>query len=59
MEILTGIMIAGFIYYTGIMVSTGEIEINNFYLLKGNWQRLTVIRLTSAFLAGGSSRYSL
>ncbi len=31
MEILTGIMIAGFIYYTGIMVTTGEIAINNFF----------------------------
>jgi len=31
MEILTGIMIAGFIYYTGLMVSTGEIQINNFF----------------------------
>ncbi len=31
MEILTGIIIAGFIYYTGIMVSRGEIEINNFF----------------------------
>ena len=31
MEILTGIMIAGFIYYTGLMVSTGEIEINQFF----------------------------
>ncbi len=31
MEILTGIIIAGFIYYTGLMVSTGEIEINNFF----------------------------
>ena len=31
MEILTGIMIAGFIYYSGLMVSTGEIEINNFF----------------------------
>jgi subfamily B ATP-binding cassette protein MsbA len=28
MELLTGIMIAGFIYYTGLMVSTGEIGIN-------------------------------
>ena len=31
MEILTGIMIAGFIYYTGLMVTKGEIEINNFF----------------------------
>jgi len=31
MEVLTGIMIAGFIYYTGLMVSTGEIEINSFF----------------------------
>ncbi len=31
MEILTGLIIAGFIYYTGLMVSTGEIEINNFF----------------------------
>jgi len=31
MEVLTGIMIAGFIYYTGVMVSSGEIEINNFF----------------------------
>ena len=31
MEILTGLMIAGFIYYTGLMVATGEIEINSFF----------------------------
>jgi len=31
MEILTGIIIAGFIYYTGFMVTTGEIEINSFF----------------------------
>jgi len=31
MEIMTGIVIAGFIYYTGLMVSTGEIQINNFF----------------------------
>ena len=31
MEVITGIIIAGFIYYTSIMVSTGEIEINNFF----------------------------
>jgi subfamily B ATP-binding cassette protein MsbA len=31
MEILTGFMIAGFIYYAGILVSTGEIAINNFF----------------------------
>tara|TARA_B100001123_G_C15283400_1_gene1014783 strand:- start:197 stop:1945 length:1749 start_codon:yes stop_codon:yes gene_type:complete len=31
MEVLTGIIIAGFIYYTGLMVSTGEIEINSFF----------------------------
>ena len=31
MEILTGLIIAGFIYYTGIMVSKGEIQINNFF----------------------------
>jgi len=31
MEVLTGIIIAGFIYYTGLIVSTGEIGINNFF----------------------------
>jgi ATP-binding cassette, subfamily B, bacterial MsbA len=31
MELLTGIIIGGFIYYTGTMVSTGEIQINNFF----------------------------
>ena len=31
MEVLTGIMIAGFIFYTGLMVATGEIGINNFF----------------------------
>jgi subfamily B ATP-binding cassette protein MsbA len=31
MEILTGFMIAGFIYYSGIMISTGEMGINNFF----------------------------
>ena len=31
MEILTGFIIAGFIYYSGYMVSKGLIEINNFF----------------------------
>ena len=31
MEILTGIIIAGFIYYTGLMIASGEIQINNFF----------------------------
>jgi subfamily B ATP-binding cassette protein MsbA len=31
MEVITGIIIAGFIYYTSLMVSTGEIKINNFF----------------------------
>ena len=31
MEILTGIIIDGFIYFTGIMVASGEIEINSFF----------------------------
>jgi subfamily B ATP-binding cassette protein MsbA len=31
MEILTGIMIAGLIYYSAIMVSEGTLEINNFF----------------------------
>ena len=31
MEVLTGIMIAGFIYYSGFMISSGEMEINNFF----------------------------
>ena len=31
MEVLTGFMIAGFIYYSGILISSGELEINNFF----------------------------
>jgi ATP-binding cassette, subfamily B, bacterial MsbA len=31
MEFLTGIMIAGFIYYSGSMIANGEMEINNFF----------------------------
>ena len=31
MEILTGIMIAGFIYYSGLLISKGELGINNFF----------------------------
>ena len=31
MEILTGFVIAGFIYYTAIMIGRGEIEINQFH----------------------------
>jgi len=31
MEMLTGIMIAGFIYYSGIMIANGTMEINNFF----------------------------
>jgi subfamily B ATP-binding cassette protein MsbA len=31
MEVLTGFMIAGFIYYSGFMISSGEMGINNFF----------------------------
>ena len=31
MELLTGLIIAGFIYYTGKMIAGGEIEINQFF----------------------------
>jgi len=31
MEILTGFMIAGFIYYSGLMIASGEMQINNFF----------------------------
>jgi len=31
MEVLTGIMIAGFIYYSGFMILSGEMGINNFF----------------------------
>ena len=31
MEILTGFMIAGVIYYAGILISSGELEVNNFF----------------------------
>jgi len=31
MEVLTGIIIGGFIYYSGLMIATGEIAINNFF----------------------------
>ena len=31
MELLTGIMIAGFIYYSGFLISSGEMGINNFF----------------------------
>ena len=31
MEILTGFMIAGFIFYSGILISLGELQINSFF----------------------------
>ena len=31
MEVLTGIMIAGFIYYSGFMIANNQMEINNFF----------------------------
>jgi len=31
MELLTGIMIGGFIYYSGFMIKSGEMGINNFF----------------------------
>ncbi len=31
MEFLTGIMIAGFIYYSGFMIANNQMEINNFF----------------------------
>ena len=33
MEILTGFMIAGFIFYSGRLISAGELQINNFFSL--------------------------
>ena len=32
MEALTGIMIAGFIFYSGILISNGQLQINNFFV---------------------------
>ena len=32
MEALTGIMIAGFIFFSGKLINTGELELNNFFL---------------------------
>ena len=31
MESLTGIMIAGFIYFSGFLIAAGEMQINNFF----------------------------
>ena len=31
MEILTGIMIAGFIFFSGKLISSGELQVNNFF----------------------------
>ena len=31
MEVLTGIMIAGFIYYSGFMIASGKMQLNNFF----------------------------
>ena len=31
METLTGIMIAGFIAFSGKLISAGELEVNNFF----------------------------
>ena len=31
MEILTGIMIAGFIYFSGKLIASGELQVNNFF----------------------------
>ena len=32
MESLTGLMIAGFIFFSGKLISSGELEVNNFFL---------------------------
>ncbi len=31
MEVLTGIMIGGFVYYSGFMIANGQMQINNFF----------------------------
>ena len=31
MESLTGIMIAGFIFFSGKLIASGELEVNNFF----------------------------
>ena len=35
METLTGIMIAVLIFYSGILMSRGELDINNFFIFSG------------------------
>ena len=60
MELLTGIMIAGFIYYTGLMVSAGEIEIHNFFsflaaMMLAYQPIRSLATIHMAFYAGGAA----
>ena len=41
METLTGFMIAGFIIFSGKLISSGELGVNNFFFFSCNDARLT------------------
>ena len=36
METLTGLMIAGFIIFSGKLIASGEIGVNNFFIFSSN-----------------------
>ena len=47
MEVLTGIMIAILIYYSGILIVQGELNINNFFFSSCNDVSLPTVRSLS------------
>ena len=49
METLTGIMIAILIYYSGNLIMSGEIAVNNFFFFSCNDVSLPTSKVTSYF----------
>ena len=47
MEILTGFMIAGFIIFSGRLISSGELGVNNFFVLSRYDACLSAHKITS------------
>ena len=49
METLTGFMIAGFIIFSGKLIASGELAVNNFFLLSRYDARLSTYKIVSYY----------
>ena len=56
MEALTGFMIAGFIFFSGKLIASGELEVNNFFSFLAAMMLASTNKIVSDYKYGGLSR---